>query len=181
MDLIINDYNLDLHKIDVFNTKVRALLIDDDNNILLANYGSVYLLPGGKIDGGEDATSAIIRELKEETGSEYLIDELEYLVTLDYYQKDYPIRRNNGIINRFTKTYYYVGKYKGILVNNQKLSEREKKDNFKLELVSLDNIEEIILNNKTNNPRNVFFIKELLTIIDYYKQNKKESFTKIIK
>ena len=65
-------------------------MIDDENNILIANYGNVILLPGGSIDKDEEANDAIIRELKEEVGVEYRVYELTYLNTLDYYQKDYP-------------------------------------------------------------------------------------------
>ena len=46
MEIItINDYNLDDKDIGVFSNKVRALLVDGNNNFLIGNYGGVYLLP----------------------------------------------------------------------------------------------------------------------------------------
>lgn len=48
MELIINENNLKDEEIQEFNSKVRALLVDENNNILVANYGGVHLLPGGQ-------------------------------------------------------------------------------------------------------------------------------------
>jgi 8-oxo-dGTP pyrophosphatase MutT (NUDIX family) len=171
MDITINDDNLDICEINTFNTKSRALLIDDDNNILIANYAGVIILPGGGIDENEYPLEAIIRELKEETGKDYSEDEMSYLFTICYYQKDYPTR-NNILKNRLIKTHYFIGKFKGVEKLNQNLTDRELKDNFKLELVPFDELEEIIKNYKTNNPRNEFFNKELLTVLKYYQENK---------
>ena len=68
---IINDDNLKNNEVKKFSTKVRAILIDENNQILIANYGGVILLPGGKVDEGESLSAAISRELKEEIGSYY--------------------------------------------------------------------------------------------------------------
>ena len=169
MSLIINESNLEQKDIQEHNEKVRVLLVDDNDNILVANYGQVYLLPGGSIDQGENLYQAALRELKEETGMEYNLAELEYLNTIEYYQKDYP-KRNNSVYNRLIKTNYLIARYKGIDLNCIELTEKERKDNFKLELVSLDDLEKLITNNKNDNPRNIFFQKELLTILEYYKK-----------
>ena len=167
MELIINEDNLELKEIQEFNSKVRALLIDENNNILIANYGNTFLLPGGSIDQGETTEEAIIRELKEETGIDYNLDELSYLNTLKYYQNNYP-KRDANLRTRLITTHYFVGKYKG--TSKQSLTEKEQKGNFRVELISIDNLEELVLNNQTINPRNIYFVKELLTIIEYYKQ-----------
>ena len=90
MNLIINDEGLAKNEIDEMNQKARALLIDDDNNILIAYYGGVYLLPGGKIDNNETPIQAIIRELLEETGTYYTEQDFEFLTTIQSFQKNYP-------------------------------------------------------------------------------------------
>jgi len=53
MELIINEDNLNNNEVQEFSTKVRAILFDENNRILIANYGNVILLPGGKVDDGE--------------------------------------------------------------------------------------------------------------------------------
>jgi len=168
MELVINDDNLKISDVEDYSTKVRAILVDEDNKILIANYHSMILLPGGKVDEGETLSTAITRELSEELGQDYDEKELEPFVTLNYYQKNYP--KIDGILkNRLVKTHYFVGKYKEIKKDLQKLTEREKRGNFRLELVSLNELENLILSNKNNNPRNIYFQKELLTILEMYK------------
>ena len=171
MEIVINDNDLKNIDIDEFSTKARAILIDDNNQILIANYGNVILLPGGKVDVVESIYDATSRELKEETGIVYSEDELEYIGVIDYYQKNYP-KMDNTYQNRLVKTHYFVAKYKGIKRDIQSLSEKELKGNFRLELVSLDNLENIILSNNNDNPRNIYFQKELLSILEVYKNHK---------
>lgn len=167
MSIKINDDNLQISDIEETNIKARALLINDNNELLVANYGGIYLLPGGKLDHNENTVEALTRELKEETGIIYDEKELKYLCTIDYYQKNYP-KRNNTIKNRLIKTYYYIGKTKDATQGNQELTEKEIKGNFKLEYISLNQIEKIIIKSNTSNPRSIYFQKELLKVIEYY-------------
>ena len=168
MEIVINEDNLKLNEIEEYSSKVRAILVDDNDKILIANYGNVILLPGGKVDDGETISRAIIRELSEELGQVYNSEELDFYMTLNYYQKNYP-KRDGMFKNRLVQTHYFIGSYKEINKDFQKLTEKEGKDNFRLELVSLENLENMILNNKNDNPRNIYFKKELLIILDSYK------------
>lgn len=177
MELIINDDNLNINEVQEFSIKVRAILIDENNQMLIANYGNVILLPGGKVDNGETYYTAVIRELREEIGLEYSREELNYLVTLNYYQKNYP-KREGTFQNRLVQTHYFVGQYKGIKKEEQKLTEKEQKFNFRLELISLEDLENIILSNENSNPRNIYFQRELLTILACYKNMKQSSVVK---
>lgn len=111
MFFTINENNLQLNEIQEFSSKSRAILLSSDNKILLANYGGIFLLPGGKVDDLESPKEAIIRELKEETGIGYMECELNYMACLKYYQKDYP-KRDSSFCNRLLKTYYFTGKLK---------------------------------------------------------------------
>ena len=163
--VILNENNLLDSNVDIFEDKVRALISVDDK-ILVCDYNDVCLLPGGKIDKDEDNITALIRELKEEIGINYIQDELRPLLELIYYQFDYPTR-DNKIKNRCIKTTYYIANYKGIDLSNINRTESEIKNNFDLILMSIDELYNR-LKLKTQNPRNEFFNKELYTVLKYY-------------
>ena len=164
-NLIINDFDLEDYEIDSRKTKVRALLIHNDK-ILVSNYGTAVLLPGGKLDSGETKEDAIIRELNEETGIDYNINELNELFLLEYYQKQYHTRHNT-IENRLIKTYFYYGHFKGINNNNIKLSEREIEGNFHLELMTFPDLQRRIIET-SNDPRDIYFNREMDVAIKRY-------------
>lgn len=168
MSLIINDKNLELSDIHQIKSKVRAILLDNDSNVLIAYYGGVILFPGGSIDNGESSDIAVVRELHEEIGIIYDASELKYLNTILHYQDNYPCE-NGDLINRLITTHYYVGEFKGIMRHNQKLTINEQTYNFRLDIVPLDQLKDLVLNNITDNPRNRFFIEEIVAIlIEYY-------------
>ena len=45
MNLILNDENLQLDEVNEFNSKVRAILVDNENRVLVANCGGIFLFP----------------------------------------------------------------------------------------------------------------------------------------
>ena len=158
--------------------KARALLINSSNEILIANYGGVFLLPGGSIEKGEDPNLAIVREIKEETGIDSKIEDLKPFLKMRYYQTDYP-ERNGKKSNRLLVTYYYLGNVESFSIENNHLSEKEKKDGFELKFYSLDKIEKLIKNNDLKNPRKKYFDKELEIIIEQYRKLVKNSIDEI--
>lgn len=167
MQLIMNEDHLLLSDIEEYASKARAILIDDDDKIIVANYNGALLLPGGSLDKNETPIVALIRELQEETGCNYTENDLEYFLCLSQFQKQFP-KTNGTIKNRLIDNYYYIGKSKGLSLNNQKLTNSEQKDNFK---ISLYTIEEIfaLLNENNINPRSKFFNAELNEILQLYK------------
>ena len=171
MEVLLNRDKLLDNEINEKSLKVRALLFDENNNVLVANYNGVLMFPGGKVDKDENLLDALCRELSEELGNIYNSEELTFFMTLNFYQKGYP-KVEDVIVNRLVKTHYYIGTYKDINFDLQQLSEREKKSNFKLELISFDELENIVLNNTNNNPRNKYFQDELLEVLKCYKKNK---------
>lgn len=164
--IIINEDNLKENEIDKTSVKVRALLVLK-KQILVSNYGGVVLLPGGKVDKGESNKQGLIRELHEETGVIYNENELNDLFLLEYYQPNYPTR-GNEVLNRLCKTYFYYGTFKGIDDTNKEMTEKEKKDNFSLELVDIDTINGNLCD--ASNPRSEFFDREINEAIKVYKR-----------
>lgn len=165
--IIVNDNNLNTNDINKTASKVRAILLSD-NKILVSYYGGIILFPGGSIDKGEDESIAIVRELKEETGITYNINNLCDLFLLEHYQPNYPTR-NNETINRLIKTKYYLGLFKGIDLNNVSRTDNEIKGDFHLELITMDELKDS-LNKESNNPRKEFFDRENNEVIKALKK-----------
>ena len=158
--IIINENDIKTKDIEAVSSKVRSILVEDDK-ILVANYGGVYLLPGGSIEKDETKEQAILRELKEETGMKYSLKELDGLFTLKYYQKEYPVRHDE-FKNRLSVTHFYLGNYKGINSYNLNRTSKEIRDGFNLRLVRINDIDSLIKEiPSNNNPRKPFFDREL--------------------
>lgn len=154
---------------DEIKMKSRAIITDNVGKILLANYGGVYLFPGGSIDDGENPNDTIIRELREETGLEF--QQLEPFAKIRYFQNRYPTR-DGRTIDRLLITYYYIGRQKDAIKYDRKLTEKEIKDGFELKYYSVEEIGRMLEQNQTENPRNQYFNKEIKTIIEHYMKEK---------
>ncbi|MFA5603360.1 MAG: NUDIX domain-containing protein [Bacilli bacterium] len=153
-----------------FTKKSRALLINRENKVLVANSGGVYLLPGGGCELNENSDDTVVRELKEETGLDYKKIDLTKLVTIDHYQKNYP-KKDGTITNRLMSTTYFFGSLFDnveVNVNSQTLTDSELDAGFRLELIPYNNLRDVLLTNKTDNHRNKYFVKELLEVMNVY-------------
>ena len=106
----INESNLIDRELDIINNKVRAILVKNDK-VLVANYGGIMLFPGGKVDKGENLEEALVRELFEETGIKYNINEFRKLLILKYYQHNYHDRGNNVVKIKEILEWLKKGKY----------------------------------------------------------------------
>lgn len=160
MEYIINNENLKIEDVTDFGSKARAILLTNDNQILIANYGGNYLLPGGSVNNNENITDTIKRELSEELGLIYNENELNFIGTIYHFQKNYP-KRNGTTANRIIKTSIFIGDLKSTNFENKKLTVKEKNDGFNLVLVTLDALKQMVLNNPSNNPRKIFFQEEM--------------------
>ncbi len=158
--VVINEDELKTKDIELVSNKVRAVMVEG-YKLLVANYGGVYLLPGGTVEKGETKEQAIVRELREETGIKYPLKDLIGLFTLKYYQKDYPLRHDETK-NRLSITHFYLADYKGIDKYKLNRTEKEIRDGFTLRLVNIDEIDSLIEEVPANhNPRKPFFDREL--------------------
>ena len=71
-------------------------------------------------------------------------------------------------VNRLIRTYYFIASYKPVKLRLQKLTEKEKKDDFKLAVVPLCELKKLVLKNKNSNPRNFYFQREMIEVIDLF-------------
>ena len=145
-EIIINDDNLKIDDIEKIKKKARAVLIKD-NKILVGVYDDVVMLPGGGAEKDENIDDTLIRELEEETGIKYDINDFNKSFNITCYQKDYPTRRDETV-NRLIKTKYYLGEFKGIDLENVNRTENEVKGKDKNDLKEYFKKDE---NNNINN------------------------------
>lgn len=162
-DIILNDFNLKEEEVNKTIYKARVVLLEDDK-LLVATYRDIILLPGGKLDKNENEDEAVIREIKEETGTNYNINELKKEILLTHYQRDYQ-SSSGKITNRKVITYYYVAKYKGIDLNNIKRTDKEIKGHFNVYLISIDELKKLLFND-IKIDRKAYYDRELLTVLN---------------
>lgn len=79
-----------------------------------AVYPLKWEFPGGKIETGESATEALVREMKEELDIDVVVDQLFHRQTWDYAEN--PSGKNNG--GTFDVTYFLVHSFSGEPVNH---------------------------------------------------------------
>lgn len=174
--IVNNENNLNIKDIDVIKDKVRALIIDDNENIILINYADVFMLPGGKIEKEENIDDALKREIKEELGLDINLTDEKPLVRIDNYLKNYPVRDSSEKINKLTRTIYYViNENYNVDFSKINLSNSEKNGKFEIIKVNLKDLKSIILNYKSTNERYEIFKNELLQVIDNYYNVKKNT------
>lgn len=73
----------------------RAIVFDADKNIALLHVSkkSYHKLPGGGIEKGEDAVTALLRELREEIGC--AVDSIHELGSIEEYRNDFKLHQTS--------------------------------------------------------------------------------------
>lgn len=168
--IITNKNNLTDNDITEVVKRVKVFIVNSSNEILLANSNNEYQFPGGHVEDNEELLDTVNREIKEETGIDLNITNIEPFAVSIGYWKDWPEEGKN----RKTEIYYFE-----VLtdlkpdMNSIHLTEKEKEGNFQLEYISLNNIEEVITNNADTYGDKHGIAKEMLQIIPIYKHDYK--------
>lgn len=164
--IIRNDDNWKEEEITEVAIRVKVLLVNSKNELLLGYPNNNYQFPGGHVEVGETLLDTIKREVREETGIELEITEAKPFVESFGYYKDYPEKGKN----KKTEIYYYEIPTDELpnLVNTS-YTEREKENHFILKYVPIENIEEELERNiqKYGDDRSIQ--TEMLEIIKVYK------------
>ena len=163
--IITNNNNLKEEDITEIEIRVKVLLINSNNEILLGYSHNNYQFPGGHVEKGEPLIQTINREITEETGMELKIENVEpFAYRIDYY-KDYPSEGKN----RKNEIYYYEVKTdEKPNLNNTNYTEDEKFGNFELRYIPLTNVEKVVKENMEKYQNTSGIEQEMLDLFKIY-------------
>lgn len=167
MTLIDNKDNLTIKDITDETVRVKALIVNENNEILLGYSFGEYQFPGGHVEGDEDLTIALHRELLEETGMNVNTNGLKPFMLLEHLTKDWPHDGNN----RLSKIYYFVVETKEeINLDKTNYTIEETIGNFELRFIPLEYVEELLIKNSEIAPKNKVMATEMLEAIKEYRK-----------
>ena len=164
--IITNDYNLKEEDMTELVVRVKILLINSNNEILLGYSHNEYQCLGGHVESGENLISAINREVQEETGIELNISKAEPFACSIGYYKDWPSVGNNRKIEIY---YYEIKTDKKPNLDNTGYTESEKKGNFELRYIPIENVESEFIKNAEIYEDKHGITKEMLKVFKIYK------------
>lgn len=167
-EIIYNKEKLTEKDIDETVIRVKALIINSKNEILLGYAHKTYQFPGGHIEENESLEEGLKREVKEETGIEIREVNLKPFVKIVYYTSNY---RNTGL-NRKNEIYYYVIKTDdNVNENNMNLDEWEKEGNYVVKRIPLNEVESLLISGLKDNSINKIIVEEMTEVLNEYKNN----------
>ena len=166
--IIYNNDNLTEKDVTETIIRVKILLTNSNNEILLGYSHNEYQFIGGHVEENEDLIQTIKREIKEETGIEININKIEPFIISKGYYKDWPEKNKNRKIEIY---YYIINTDEKPNLNNTKYTDHEKDGNFELRYINLDNIEEELINNKNKYGDPHGITKEMLEVIKLFKNH----------
>ncbi len=166
--IIVNKNNLKDEDITDFVKKVKLLIVNSKNEILLAYQRNGYEFPGGTNEENEELYQTVMRELLEETGIKLKIDGIEPFACMKGYYKDWPEEGRNKKIEIY---YYEVRTDDKPNLDNTKYTDSEREGNFELRYIPLVNVENEIIENTKKHGDRKGIAKEMLRALQIYKNN----------
>lgn len=166
--VFLNINNLKKDEIDEEVVRVKALLINSKNELLLGYSYNCYQFPGGHREGNELVQDTIKREVKEETGINIELEDIEPFMEIKYFAKNYF---NTGK-NRCNRLYYFViNTDSEINLNETNYTKQEKEGNYELKYVSLNDVEETLIDNCNKYPETRTVTYEMLQVLSEFKNS----------
>ena len=166
--IIINKSNLTEEEMTEVVKKVKVLLINSKNEIMLGYSHNDYQFPGGTLEVGEELIDTVNREIEEETGIKLNLDNLVAFACSFGYYKDWPVIGKNKKI----EIYYYEIKTDELPnLEKTRYTESEKEGHFELRYIPLEKIEEELIKNANEFGDKKGIAKEMLELLKIYKMN----------
>lgn len=165
-ELITNNYNLTEEDVTETVKRVKILLINSHNEILLGYSHNTYQFIGGHVEENESLNQTVIREVKEETGINLKEINVEPFAKATGYYKDWPDVGKNRKIEIY---YYEIKTDEKPNLDNAQYTEHEKEGKFQLRYILLETIEDELISNSQKYGDEYGIAKEMLQLIKIYK------------
>lgn len=167
-EIITNKHNLTEADITEVVKRVKILVINSKEEILLGYSHNNYQFPGGHVEDGESLPQTVKREMLEETGIDLEMKNIEpFAVALGYY-KDWPAEGKNRKIEIY---YYEIKTDEKPNLNKTSYTENEKDGGFELRSIPLNKVEDELRKNaeKFGDKRGI--TREMLELFEIYNLN----------
>lgn len=170
MEQIFNPDCLTYEEIERFVTRVKILIINELNQLLLCKINGTYYFVGAHVEEEESLVDALKREVLEETGINLDVDDsAEPFLVYRYFNKNHY---GTGVKCLSTINYYSIKTNKLFDLDNRKLDSNESKKDFTLEYVNLDEVERKLLSGVSTLEQEAL-AKEMIDIITCFKTKPK--------
>ena len=164
--LITNKYNLTDSDMTEVVKRVKVLLVNSNNDVLLGYSHNNYQFPGGHVEENETLVQAVNREIFEETGIELNITNIEPFACAIGYYKDWPAEGKNRKIEIY---YYEVKTDEKPNLENTEYTENEKDGNFELRYIPLLDVENVLKTNAEEYGDKKGIAREMIDLFGVYK------------
>ena len=165
--IITNNYNLKEEDMTEVVRRVKLLLVNSNNEVLLGYSHHEYQFPGGHVEEDENLVDAINREVLEETGIELNITHIEPFACAMGYYKDWPAEGKNRKIEIY---YYEIKTDERPNLENTNYTENEKNGNFELRYIPLLDIINVLEENAKKYGDNRGIAKEMIDLFKIYNE-----------
>ena len=163
---INNKNNLKENDITEIVVKVKALLINSNNEILLRLSHNNYQFPGGHIEENENLIDALNREVEEETGIKLkLTNEKYFAISISYFKN----HLNKGINRKIIVYYFMIHTDLKPDLNKIKYNEGKIEDQFILKYIPINDAEKLLNDNAKKYGDKFNIAKDMIELIKYAK------------
>lgn len=164
-EVVYNYDNIKENEISDTIKRVKIMLINSEEEVLLAFSSNSYHFIGGHVEEGESLEDALNREVLEETGITLTGETLTPFYKMTKICKDYP---KKGVNNSYEYYYYKIETDKKTNLELTKYTDSEKEGNFELRYVKLDELEKVLKDSVSLNKKNKVIVNEMLEVLDIY-------------
>lgn len=147
--------------------RVKLLIINSKNEILLGYAHKTYQFPGGHLEPGETVEEGLIREVKEETGIDIDIEKVTPFYQIKRYVKGYPVNEQN---TAYVIDYFYIKTDESYHLNKVNYDKIEIEGNFKLIYVPCSEIKQLLINSVSDNRVNEIIVSEMLEVLEKFEK-----------